>query len=125
MINATSAVVIAVAVLAAQGSSVGPTGNYDGLSKLTRPTARHELKPARQAVPPKAHEVVRRQTDGVERGPCGMPVIAADASVDPRIIVAIPAREEVEVKPQADEATRCGPFTSVPARKVPAPSTKR
>lgn len=113
MIHASFVAALAAAALAAQGSS--PSGNYSGLQKMIKPTAPHQLK----AAPVQSRQygrVIEDHPAKVERGPCGMPIIAANAAVDPKIIV--PIREgaaKTTNTPTVEPADRCGPFGAVPA----------
>jgi hypothetical protein len=126
MIYAAVTIAATVAALAAQGQT--PSGNYSGLDKIGRRAAvqdaarqRHEDLRTGTAI-----EVTRHDSHGVKRGPCGMPIIAADASIDPKIIVPLPESRQQQATIKQVEPPPCGPFTLVPAKKpVPADGTHR
>ncbi|HVL68337.1 MAG TPA: hypothetical protein VM364_13825 [Vicinamibacterales bacterium] len=61
---------------------------YRSLFKVSPPKAEGPVTVV--AVPQPSGKVIEHQSPGLERGPCGMPIIAADASGDPKIIVPIP-----------------------------------
>ena len=113
----TVGIAVAVALLAGQAPRVAASDNYNGLSQITKATAPHELKKAFQPDAPRvAGRVIEKQT-GLERGPCGMPVIAADASVDPRIIIPIPDDARQNAKIRIAEPAPCGATLSNADRK--------
>ena len=47
----------------------------------------------------------------------GMPIIAADPSVDPKFVITIPESERREAKIRTAEPPKCEPVTLVPAKK--------
>jgi hypothetical protein len=118
MIYVTVAIAAAVTVLAAQGRGQTASGNYSGLDKIARPAA-HQSVVTLSDVAVRAGtvtEVIRDDSHGVKRGPCGMPIIAADASIDPTIVVPIPGSREADAAIRQVEPP-CGPFTLAPAHK--------
>ena len=48
-----------------------------------------------------------KQHGGVERGPCNMPIITANADVDPKILVPIPEHAKKSAKIRAIEPPKC------------------
>ena len=113
MIHASFVAALAAAALAAQGTS--PSGNYSGLQKMIRPTAPHQLSTA-SVQSQRYGRVIEDRSAKIERGPCGMPIIAANAAVDPKIIVPIRERSAKTTNtPTVEPADRCGPFAAVPA----------
>lgn len=119
MFYATIALAAAATVLAAQEGGQTASGNYSGLHKILRPTTVHDTQGARQEEGPRVYGraiEVPRSTHGVRPGPCGMPIIAADASLDPKIIVPIPGSRNAEARIRTAEPVPCGPFATVPAR---------
>ena len=109
-------VAVAVAVFAGQAARPPATDNYSGLRKvLTAPArdAKAVHQPASEATTARVVEVNR----GMERGPCGMPVIVADASVDPKILVPIPDDVKVSAKIRVAEPAPCGAILSNAGRK--------
>ena len=123
MIYAAVAIAAAVAALAAQGQT--PSGNYSGLDKIGRRAAHQSV-----VTPPDAAlrtgKVIQDDSHGLKRGPCGMPIVAADASIDPMILVPLPESRQQQATIKQAEPPPCGPFTVVPAKKpVPADGTHR
>ncbi len=126
MIYATIALAAVATAITAQGALSLPSGNYSGLEKITRAATRHELKQPvgrEKARPGKVIEVAPH-AHGVQPGPCGMPVIAADSSVDPKFVITTPESERREATIRTVEPPQCGPITLVPAKK-PHPTPKR
>jgi hypothetical protein len=127
MIHVTVALAVAAAIVT-QGAASLRSGHYSGLHKIIKPTAPHELKQVR---PPGASAGARRaelavRQQGLQPGPCGMPIIAADASIDPKIIVPLPESRQSEAVIRQAEPPPCGPFTLVPAhRPVPVEGIRR
>ena len=117
MIYATVAIAAAVAVLASQGRTASE--NYSGLDKIGQPAAHQRVVVLPQVAvrAGKVTEVTRDDSHGVKRGPCGMPIIAADASIDPKIVVPIPDSRPAEPVIRQAEPPPCGPFTLAPAHK--------
>ena len=48
-----------------------------------------------------------KEVGGVHRGPCNMPIIAANADVDPKILVPIPEHAKKSAKIRAIEPPKC------------------
>lgn len=48
-----------------------------------------------------------KEVGGLQRGPCNMPIIAANADVDPKIIVPIPEHAKKSAKIRAIEPPKC------------------
>jgi hypothetical protein len=117
MTYAAVAIAAAVAALAAQGQTA--SGNYSGLDRIGRPAAHQSVVTLPEAAvrARKVTEVIRDDSHGVKRGPCGMPIIAADASIDPKIVVPIPGSREADAVIRQVEPPSCGPFTLAPAHK--------
>jgi hypothetical protein len=119
MTYAAAALAAFVTAIITQAPPPLASGNYSGLDKMTRPSATHELK---QAVPPEKRAYgriveVTPSAQGLQPGPCGMPIIAADPSVDPRFVITIPESERREAKIRTAEPPKCEPVTLVPAKK--------
>lgn len=126
MIYATVALAAVAAAVAAQGGLPLASGNYSGLEKITRATTRHELKQPARTWKPGYGKVIEAtpRAHGIQPGPCGMPIIAADPSVDPKFVIPTPGSETRETKIETVEPPPCGPFTVAPA-KQPQASRKR
>ena len=126
MIYAAIAIAAAVAAVAAHGQTA--SGNYSGLDKIGRRAAVQDAAKLRSEGlrTGKVIQVTRDHSHGLQRGPCGMPVIAADASIDPKILVPIPDSRQAEATIQQVEPPPCGPFTVAPAHKpVPVEGLRR
>lgn len=95
MIYAAVAFAAVAAAIAAQGPRPPSAGTYSVLDKnrtrifALEGAARLQHKQDRPLVLGKVIEVTPA-SQGLQRGPCGMPIIAADASVDPTFVIPTP-----------------------------------
>ena len=108
---------VSVAVLAGQAARTPATDNYYGQHQvLNAPAPREALtvhQPASRATTGRVVEVRR----GIERGPCGMPIIVADASVDSKMIIPIPDDAKQIARMRVAEPAPCGATLSNAGRK--------
>ena len=107
---------VAVAVLAGQSTPTPATDNYNGLRKVLKASPR-EAKTQHQPASDGTAARIVEMNRGIERGPCGMPIIVADASVDPKIIVPIPDDARQNAKIRIAEPAPCGATLSNADRK--------
>jgi hypothetical protein len=119
MTYAAAALAAFVTAIITQAPPPLASGNYSGLDKITRSSTKHELK---QAPAPEKHVhgrviEVSPSRHGLQPGPCGMPIIAADPSVDPQFVITIPETERREARIRTAEPPKCEPVTLVPAKK--------
>ena len=65
-------------------------------------------KPEPRKQPSGGHHsvIIHPQWDGIQRGPCNMPIVVGDASADPRIL--IPHSHSREAKIRVVQAPACG-----------------
>jgi hypothetical protein len=108
---------VAVAVLAGQAARTPATDNYNGLRKVVNaPAPRAALTVPQAASSATGAQAVDKHR-GTERGPCGMPIIVADASVDSKIIVPIPDDARKNAKIRVAEPAPCGATLSNASRR--------
>ena len=125
MIYAAVAFAAVAAAIAAQGPRPPSTETYRVLDKnrtrilALEEAARLQHKQDRPLVLGKVKEVTPA-SQGLQRGPCGMPIIAADASVDPKFVIPTPGSETRETKTETVEPPPCGPFTVAPTKQPQA-----
>ena len=128
MIYSTVAFAAVAVAIAAQAPPPLASGNYSGLDRITRPSAKHDLKQAPPPEKPVYGRVIEvgPSTHGLQPGPCGMPIIAADPSVDPHFVITIPETERRDAKIRTAEPPKCEPMAFVPVKKPQeSPQKKR
>jgi hypothetical protein len=127
MTYAAAALAAFVTAIVTQAPPPLASGNYSGLDKITRPSAKHEVKQAAPPEKPVYGRVIEvgPSRHGLQPGPCGMPIIAADPSVDPKFVITTPESERREAKIRTAEPPKCGPLTMVPATPHGTPKKKR
>jgi hypothetical protein len=108
---------VSVAVLAGQAARTPASDNYNGLRQVLNAPAPREAVTVHQPASRTTAGRVVEMNPRVERGPCGMPIIVADASVDPKMIIPIPDDAKQIAKIRVAEPAPCGATLSNAGRK--------
>lgn len=91
------------------------------LAAITAAAAAQDAKPPAPSEKPVYGRVIEvtpsKPKTGLQPGPCGMPIIPADPSVDPKFVITTPESERREAKIRTAEPPKCEPMTLVPAKK--------